>query len=188
MDKYNIDIIRQDNKRIKYFSCYKYSSNQKRDRVLFSSMDICSNQATCRSLIVFQPSWPIKLWKCQQRSLTQAQSGISECLLQNRLFVCSPCAWSFSSALSVEETNPWALAAHSRSCEMHRSRTVQFSRSFVLSCVRLWNGLHESVFADEGVGAFKTSVNRFHLQDRLPAVSSFSSTIYLSIFLSRDLR
>ena len=33
---------------------------------------------------------------------------------------------------------------------------VQFSRSFVLSCVRLWKGLHESVFAGEGVGAFKT--------------------------------
>ena len=56
------------------------------------------------------------------------------------------------------------LAAHSRSFEMPRSRTVQFSRSFVLSCVRLWNGLHESVFAGEGLGAFKTSVNRFLLQ------------------------
>ena len=57
-----------------------------------------------------------------------------------------------------------ALAAHSRYFEMPRSRTVQFSRSFVLSCVRLWNGLHESVFACEGLGAFKTSVNRFLLQ------------------------
>ena len=57
-----------------------------------------------------------------------------------------------------------ALAAHSRSFEMPKSRTVQFPRSFVLSCVRLWNGLHESVFAGEGVGAFKTSVNRFLLQ------------------------
>ena len=57
-----------------------------------------------------------------------------------------------------------ALAAHSRSFEMPRSRTVQFSRSFVLSCVRLWNGLHQSVFAGEGLGAFKTSVNRFLLQ------------------------
>ena len=57
-----------------------------------------------------------------------------------------------------------ALAAHSRSFEMPRSRTEQFSRSFVLSCVRMWNGLHESVFAGEGVGAFKTSVNRFLLQ------------------------
>ena len=57
-----------------------------------------------------------------------------------------------------------ALAAHSRSFEMPRSRTVQFSRSFVLSCVRLWNGLHESVFAGEGLGAFKISVNRFLLQ------------------------
>ena len=57
-----------------------------------------------------------------------------------------------------------ALAANSRSFEMPRSRTVQFSRSFVLSCVRLWNGLHESVFAGEGVGAFKILVNRFLLQ------------------------
>ena len=54
-----------------------------------------------------------------------------------------------------------ALPAHSRSFEMPRSRTVQFSRSFVLYCVRLWNGLHESVFAGEGIGAFITSVNRF---------------------------
>ena len=57
-----------------------------------------------------------------------------------------------------------ALAAHSRSFEMPRSRTVKFSRSFVLSFVRLWNGLHESVFAGECVGAFKTSANRFLLQ------------------------
>ena len=57
------------------------------------------------------------------------------------------------------------LAVHSRSFEMPRFRTSQFSRSFLLSCVRLWNGLHESVFAGEGLGAFKTSVNRFLLQD-----------------------
>ena len=56
-----------------------------------------------------------------------------------------------------------ALAAHSRSFEIPRSRTVQFLRSFVLSCVCLWKGFHQSVFAGEGVGAFKTSVNRFLL-------------------------
>ena len=76
-----------------------------------------------------------------------------------------------------------ALAGHSRSFEMPRYGTVQFSRSFVLSCVRLWNGLHESVFAGEGVGAFKTKVNRFLLQGWLPAVSSFSSTISLLFFI-----
>ena len=76
-----------------------------------------------------------------------------------------------------------ALAAHSRSFEMPWSRTVQFSLSIVLPCVRLWNGLHESVFAGEGVGAFKTSVNRFLLQGWLPAVSSFFSIISLSFFL-----
>ena len=76
-----------------------------------------------------------------------------------------------------------ALTAHSRLFEMPRYRTVQFSRSFVLSCVRLWNGLHESVFAGEGLGAFQTSVNRFLLEGWLPAVFSFSSTISLSFFL-----
>ena len=40
-----------------------------------------------------------------------------------------------------------ALTTYSRSLEMPRSRTVQFSCSFLLSYVRLWNGLHESVFA-----------------------------------------
>ena len=72
-----------------------------------------------------------------------------------------------------------ALAANSRSFEMPRSRTVQFSRSFVLSCVRLWNGLYESVFAGEGIGAFKTSLSFTRLT---AAVSSFSSTISLSFF------
>ena len=66
---------------------------------------------------------------------------------------------------------------------MPGSRTVQFLRSFVLSCVRLWKGLHDSVFAGEGLGAFKTSVNRFLLQGCLPTVSSFFSTASLSFFL-----
>ena len=39
-----------------------------------------------------------------------------------------------------------ALAAHCRSFEMPRSRTVQFSRSFVLSCVRLWTELGTKYF------------------------------------------
>ena len=66
-----------------------------------------------------------------------------------------------------------ALAAHSRSFEMPRSRTVQFSRSFVLSCVRLWNGLHETVFVGEGLGAFKISVNRFLLKVDCPLFLPF---------------
>ena len=57
------------------------------------------------------------------------------------------------------------LAVYSRSFEMPKFRTGQFSCSFVPSCVRLWNWLHESIFAGEGLGAFKTSVNRFLLQD-----------------------
>ena len=64
------------------------------------------------------------------------------------------CVVFFPAQYVLRRPTRGALAAHSRSFEMPRSRTVQFSRSFVLSCVRLWNGLHESVFAGEGVGAF----------------------------------
>ena len=78
--------------------------------------------------------------------------------------------------------NRGALAARSRSFEMPRFITVQFSRYFISLCVRLWNGLNDSVFAGEGLGAFKTSVNRFLLQDWLTAVSSCPSTISLSSF------
>ena len=153
------------------------------NRIKIFSLDVCSHFSPVVAWSCCQPSWPIKRWKCQLRSLAQAQSGISECLLQDWQSGWSPCAWSFSSAVCVEETNRGALAAHSRSFEMPRSRTVQFSRSFVLSCVRLWNGLHETVFTGEGLGAFKTSVNRFLLQGWLPAVSSFSSIVSLSFFL-----
>ena len=88
----------------------------------------------------------------------------------------------FPAQYVVRRPTRGALAAHSQSFEMSRCRSVQFSRSFVLSCVRLWNGLHESVFAREGLGAFETLVNRFLFQEWLPAVSSCSSTISLSSF------
>ena len=58
---------------------------------------------------------------------------------------------------------PWLLTLDLSRC-VGLELCMQFSRSFVLYCVRLWNGLHESVFAGEGLGAFKTSVNRFLLQ------------------------
>ena len=73
-----------------------------------------------------------------------------------------------------------ALAAHSRSFEMLRFRTGQFSLSFVLSCFRLWDGLHKSAFAGEGLVCFKTSVSFFLLQDL--------STISLHLFFSLNLR
>ena len=70
----------------------------------------------------------------------------------------------FPTQYALRRPTRGALAAHSRSFEMPRSRTVLFLRFFVVpSCVRLWNGLPESVFADEGVGAFKTSVKCFLL-------------------------
>ena len=57
------------------------------------------------------------------------------------------------------------LAAHSRSFEMPRLRIGQISFFFVLSCDRLLNVMHESLFTGEGLDALKTSVNRFLLQD-----------------------
>ena len=56
---------------------------------------------------------------------------------------------------------PWLLTLDLSRCLGLENYNL---RSFVLSCVRLWNGWHESVFAGEGLGAFKTSVNRFLLQ------------------------
>ena len=41
---------------------------------------------------------------CHRR---KAQSGISECLLQDWQSGWSPCTWSFSSAVCGEENNPW---------------------------------------------------------------------------------
>ena len=79
-------------------------------RVLFSCLDVCSHFSPVIAWSCCQPGWPIKRWKCQRRSLAQAQSGISECLLQDWQFGWSPCAWSFSSAVCVEETNPCSLS------------------------------------------------------------------------------
>ena len=78
-------------------------------RVLFSCLDVCSHFSPVIAWSCCQPGWPIKRWKCQLRSISQAQSGISECLLQDWQSGWSPCAWSFSSAVCVEETNPWSL-------------------------------------------------------------------------------
>ena len=78
-------------------------------RVLFSCLDVYSHFSPVVAWSCCQPSWPIKQWKCQLRSLAQAQSGISECLLQDWQSGWSPCAWSYSSAVCVEETNPWSL-------------------------------------------------------------------------------
>ena len=52
-------------------------------RVLFSSLDVCSHFSPVIAWSCCQPGWPIKRWKCQLRSLAQAQSGISERLLQD---------------------------------------------------------------------------------------------------------
>ena len=64
----------------------------------------------------------------------------------------------FPAQYALRRPTRGALAAHSRSFEMPRARTVQFSRSFVLSCVRLWNMLDESVFVGDGFGAFNPLV------------------------------
>ena len=56
---------------------------------------------------------------------------------------------------------PWLLTLNLSRC---LGLELCSFRAFLLCRVRLCNGLHESVFAGEGVGAFKTSVNRFLLQ------------------------
>ena len=85
-----------------------------------------------------------------------------------------PVCGLFPAQYELRRQTRGSLVVHTRSFEMPRFRTSQFSHSFVLSCVRLWNGLHELVLAGEGLSA---------LQDWLPAVLSCSSTISLSSFL-----
>ena len=159
---------------------------------LFLSLDVCSHFSFVVAWSCCQPSWPIKRWKCKLWSvgsqLRRNHGNMREVTSLTVFFkidslVDHPVRGLFPAQCLLRRPTRGALAAHSRSFEMTRSRTVQFSRSFLLSCVRLWNGLHESVFAGDGVGAFKTSVNRFLLQDWLPAVSSFSSTISFLFFL-----
>ena len=145
MDKYNIDIIRQDNKRIKYFSCYKYSSNNKTDRVLFSSMDFCSHFSPRRCLIGFNKftnqvvEVSAAIFWHRRKVASLSVFFIIDCL------VVHPVRGLFPAQYLLRRPTRGALAAHSQSFEMPKSRTVQFSRSFVLSCVRLWIGLQESI-------------------------------------------
>ena len=103
--------------------------------------------------------------------VSQLSGGSVSCDLWHRCKVASLCVFFkidslvdlFPAQYVFRRPTSGALAAHSRSFEMLRCRTVQFSRSFVLSCVRLWNGLHEFVFAGKGLGPVKNSVNRFLL-------------------------
>ena len=78
-------------------------------RVLFSSLDVCSHFSPVVAWSCCQPSWPSGGSVSCDLYLAQAQSGISECLLQDWQSGWSPCAWSFSSGACVEETNPWSL-------------------------------------------------------------------------------
>ena len=57
-----------------------------------------------------------------------------------------------------------AANMHALTLEVPRAKTHQFSRTFVPYCTGLWNSLDSSVFADEGVGNFKSRVNRALLQ------------------------
>ena len=81
-----------------------------------------------------------------------------------------------------------ALAAHSRSFEMPRSRTVQFSRSFVLSCVRLWNGLHESVLLVKVWVLLKLQSIAFFYKVDFPLFLPFLQLFLFHFSFSRDLR
>ena len=110
--------------------------------------------------------------------VSQLSGGSVSCDLWQRSNVASLCLFFkidslvghpvrslFPAQYVIRRATCGASTDHSRFFEIPKCRTVQFSRSFVLSCVRLGNGFHESVFAGEGLGAFKNSVNRFLLQD-----------------------
>ena len=70
------------------------------------------------------------------------------------------------------------LAMHPFILVCLRCRTSQYLRTFIPVCVSLWNMLDESDFAGDGLGAFKTSVNR-----TLISLSIFWTYIF---FLSRS--
>ena len=57
-----------------------------------------------------------------------------------------------------------ATNMHALTMVVPRAKTHQFSRTFVSYCTGLWNSLDGSFFADEGVGNFKSWVNRDLLQ------------------------
>ena len=69
-------------------------------------------------------------------------------------FVDHPVRGLFPAQYVLRKPTRGALAAHSRSFEMPRFRTSQFSHFLFLSHIRLRNALHESVFADESLDAF----------------------------------
>ena len=83
-----------------------------------------------------------------------------------------------------------ALSAHSRSFEIPRSRTVQFSRSFALSCVRLWNGpgcMNLSLLVKVSVLLKLQSIALFYKVD-CPLFLPFLRLFLFHFSFSRDLR
>ena len=71
---------------------------------------------------------------------------------------------------------------------MPKSRTVQFSRSFVLSCVRLWNGLHESVFGVKVLVLLKLQSIAFFYKVDCPLFLPFLQLFLFHYSFSRDQR
>jgi len=62
-------------------------------------------------------------------------------------------------ALVPVRTTRAAVSAHAHSLVVPRSRTVQYSRSFIPLSVSLWNSLVDSVFDGVGLGGFKNRAN-----------------------------
>ena len=82
----------------------------------------------------------------------------------------------------------WGSLFTSRCTSPPRSRNVQFLRSFVLSCVRFWNGLHESVFAGEGWVLLKLQSIVFFYNIDCPLFLPFLQLFLFHFSFSRDLR
>ena len=56
-----------------------------------------------------------------------------------------------------------ALVAHRYTYAPHRCRTLQYSSTFILSSVSLWNDLANPVFDGVGLAGFKSRANAFLL-------------------------
>ena len=105
-------------------------------RVLFSSLDVCSHFSPVVAWSCCQPCWPIKRWKCQLRSLAQAQSGISECFFSRlTVWLITLCVVFFPVQYVLRRPARGALAAHSRSFEMARCAVLTLFCSVLCSIV-----------------------------------------------------
>ena len=112
------------------------------------------------------------------RSASLLSSGAIQCDLGHRRLVASLCMFykiRGNPSHPMSEVMPapyipsratrYAASRNDFAVALQRTRTLQFSRSFVPWCSRLWNELDNSAFASEGLSGFKSKINRFCFSD-----------------------